>query len=81
MLVGINQNGQSMTDTTHSGSLYERTIALALNRPARIKQKDIARECGVTEAWLSDFLNRKKVNPNIHTVQCVHDYLVGQIVA
>lgn len=64
-----------MTDTTASAGLYARTLYLAQNAPRSVKQGHMAEHLGVSNAWISRFVNGKMPNPGVQECQKLHDYL------
>lgn len=64
-----------MTDTTASAGLYARTLYLAQNAPRTVKQGHMAEAIGVSDAWISRFVNGKMPNPGVRECQALHDYL------
>lgn len=71
------ETGHPMTDTTPCASLYERTLELARNRPAYIKQYELAAHVGKKEAWISTFIQGKHPRPCVHDVQKLYDFLIS----
>lgn len=71
----ITPTGPNMTDTTASAGLYARTLHLAKNAPRHIKQGHMAAHLGVSDAWISRFVNGKMPNPGVVECQKLHDYL------
>lgn len=66
-----------MTTTTDSAGLFARTLDLAKNAPRTITQRDMAVHLGVSDAWISRFVNGKLVNPGVVECQKLHDFLIA----
>jgi hypothetical protein len=66
-----------MQSTTPSVGLRARTLDLVRNAPRAVTYTVMARECGISIAWVSRFAADAIPNPGVDHVQCLHDYLVS----
>lgn len=57
----------------------EETRELLANRPSRIKLKEIAADCGISIAWLSQLQTGKLLDAPISKVQSVNKWLKDRI--
>ncbi len=65
-----------MLDTTLSAPLLARTQQLVANAPRHVTQRMMAQAAGVSDAWISRFIEDKIPDPGVRRVQKLHDYLV-----
>lgn len=56
-------------------NLYQDTLEM-LQKDARPREQ-IAYESEVSYSWVSKFINKRFVNPGVHTVQKLYDYLLS----
>lgn len=55
--------------------LQTRTLELYDRSSRRLKNKDISAATGLTQAWLSDFLNGKIKRPPAGKLEALYNYL------
>ena len=58
-------------------TLYEETVRLLKNRPVTLKFEMIAKEVGVSEAWLTKLNNDKLKNPSYFRIEELNTFLKG----
>lgn len=66
-----------MTIATDGMPLLERTIHLVNNAPRSLSYAEMARQCGVSAAWVRMLANDQIENPGIRSVQRLHDFLAN----
>jgi len=65
-------------------NLYEKTLSLIKNRPARISLQQITDDLNkknieVSYSWICKFHQGEITNPSYLTLQALHDYLVSVV--
>jgi hypothetical protein len=62
----------------HASKLYVRTISLLRNRSDSQPLRLISDETGLPEAWLWSLLNNPEMNPGVHRIEHLYEYLSGK---
>lgn len=57
-------------------NLYQKTLKLLQDRPARLELKKIAEDLNISYSWILKFHKGKIKNPSYNTLQSLHDYLL-----
>ncbi len=68
----------TMTDTSPSASLYERTLYLVNNAHRDITQTAMAAAIGRSRQWVCEFSKGLNPNASIASVQALHDFLASK---
>lgn len=60
-------------------NLYQKTLKLLQDRPARLELKKVAEDLKISYSWILKFHKGKIENPSYNTLQSLHDYLLKDV--